>query len=229
MAEHLGLMSQISLSKAPFLFGVGTIENAYDRICNVTAVPAGQMVETDRVMLVEAKAKMPRILFDQFDLLIVDEIGKNISGDGMDPNITGRYPTPYASGGPEIAKVVILDLTEATHGNANGMGVADFITRKLFDKIDYASTYANGLTSTVIRTGAIPAIFADDRDAILGGVKTCGARDQSKARVVRIKDTLHMGELQISQSMLAEAEANPMIEVVSAPTDMQFDANGNLL
>lgn len=147
----------------------------------------------------------------------------------MDPNITGRYPTPYASGGPDIAKIAVLDLTATTHGNATGMGAADFITRKLADKIDFKMVYANGLTSTVVTPGRMPVVLDDDRDAILAAVKTCNARDLARARVVRIKDTLHLGEIFVSESLLPEARANPAIELLSPPADLIFDPAGNLV
>ena len=229
MAEHILAMSAISLARTPILFGVGTVENAYDGIARVVAVAARELIETEKGMLAEAKANMPRIMFDQFDVLIVDRIGKEISGDGMDPNITGRYPTPYVSGGPDIAKIAVLDLTDRTHGNANGMGASDFITRKLANKIDFEKTYANGVTSTVVNPTKMPMVLDDDRDAILTAVKTCNARDLAQARVVRIIDTLHMGEIFVSGSMLAEALSNPAIEVLSSPADLIFDQAGNLL
>jgi hypothetical protein len=229
MAEHILAMSAISLARTPILFGVGTVENAYERIARVAAVPANELVEVEKDMLIEAKANMPKFMFDQFDVLIVEQIGKEISGDGMDPNITGRYSTPYASGGPEIAKIAVLDLSGPTHGNANGMGAADFITRKLADKIDFKMVYANGLTSTVIGPTRMPMVLDDDRDAILAAVKTCNARDLARARVVRIKDTLHMGDIFISESMLPEARANPAIEALSPPADLIFDPAGNLV
>jgi hypothetical protein len=229
MAEHILAMSAILLARTPILFGVGTVENAYERIARVVAVPANELVEVEKGMLIEAKANMPKFMFDQFDVLIVEQIGKEISGDGMDPNITGRYPTPYASGGPDIAKIAVLDLTETTHGNATGMGAADFITRKLADKINFKMVYANGLTSTVVGPGRMPVVLDDDRDAILAAVKTCNARDLARARVVRIKDTLHMGDIFISDSMLPEARSNPVIEVLSPPADLSFDAAGNLV
>jgi hypothetical protein len=229
MAEHILAMSAISLARTPILFGVGTVENAYERIARVVAVPANELVEVEKGMLIEAKANMPKFMFDQFDALIVEQIGKEISGDGMDPNITGRYPTPYASGGPDITKIAVLDLTETTHGNATGMGAADFITRKLADKINFEMVYANGLTSTVVGPGRMPVVLDDDRDAILAAVKTCNARDLARARVVRIKDTLHMGDIFVSESMLAEARSNPAIEVLSPPADLVFDRAGNLV
>ena len=229
MGEHLLAMAEISLSRAPILFGVGTVENAYDQVAKIVAVPAEQMLAVDRELLVEAKASMPKILFPQFDVLIIDQIGKDISGDGMDPNVTGRYPTPYASGGPEINKMVLLDLTEKTHGNANGMGTADFATRKLADKVNFPATYANGLTSTVVGPTHLPTILETDADAIRAAIKTCNARDLSRARVVRIKNTLQLGDIMISESLLEQAKNTPGIEVIGEPEELQFDAGGNLI
>ena len=229
MAENILAMSQILLARMPILFGVATVENAYDRVAEVVAVPANELVETDRMLLVKARACMPKFMFDQFDVLIVEQIGKEISGDGMDPNITGRYCSPYASGGPDITRIVVLDLTELTHGNANGMGAADFTTRKLADKIDFPLSYVNSLTANLPSTVRMPVVLDDDREAILAAVKTCCARDLAQSRVVRIKDTLHMSEIFISEAMLPEARANPAIEVLSSPAELMFDASGNLI
>ncbi len=229
MAEHIIAMAEISLAKLPVLFGIGTVENAYDQVSRVIAVAAADMLEMDKALLIEAKANMPRLLFNQIDVLIIDQIGKNISGDGMDPNITGRYPTPYASGGPEINKMVVLDLTKETHGNANGMGTADFATRKLLDKVNFPMTYANGLTSTVVGPTHLPTILDNDRDAILAAIKTCNARNLTKASVIRIKDTLHLGEIWISEAMMEEARSTAGATLVGQAVAMEFDEQGNLL
>src|SRR5204862_1037066 len=126
------------------------------------AVPSERIFAEEPALLDEAKAAMPRIPFEQLDVLVVDQIGKNISGDGADPNITGRYPTPYASGGPTVAKQVVLDLTDATDGNGNGLGTADFITVRAARKMDLVRTYPNGLTSTVVGPVGIPMILPSD-------------------------------------------------------------------
>ncbi|QDR82562.1 lactate racemase domain-containing protein [Sporomusa termitida] len=229
MAEHVLAMAQVKLACCKVLFAIGTVENAYDKISTLVAVPAEKIMEADQQLLLEAKAKMPRILFDELDVLVVDRIGKEISGDGMDPNITGRYPTPYASGGPDVNKLVVLDLTEATNGNACGVGVGDYTTRKLFNKIDFDYTYANCITNTTPAPARLPLVMADDREALLAAVKTCNARDLSKVRLVRIKDTLHLGEILISEALLPAAMANPAIEVRGEPAAMIFDEAGNLL
>lgn len=146
----------------------------------------------------------------------------------MDPNITGRYPTPYAHGGPDVSKMVVLDLTEETKGNANGVGTADFTTQRLVDKTDWAATYANGLTSTVCAPTKMATTLPNDRMAIQAAVKTCNILDYTTCRLVRIKDTLHLGEIEISETMLEEARRHPDIEILTEPYEMKFDAEGNL-
>ncbi len=150
MAENVPAMAKIIMEKTPFLFGVATIENAFDKVAVVEVLTPDEIIEKEPVFTKEAKALLPKLFFDQLDVLVIDEIGKNISGDGMDPNITGRYPTPYASGGPDVNKMVVLDVTPQSEGNANGVGTADFTTQRLVDKMDKEGTYANGLTSTVV-------------------------------------------------------------------------------
>lgn len=229
MAEHIVLMAEQILATNKILFGIATVENAYDQIIKVAAAAPEEFIELDRQLLVEAKANMASLPFKQIDVLVLDRIGKDISGDGMDPNITGRYPTPYASGGPEIAKMVVLDLTERTHGNANGMGTADFATRRLVNKTNFSMTYANGLTSTVVGPTHMPTILECDQDALLAAIKTCNAKDQKQARIVRIADTLHLGKLQISEALVEEALKLPGITLLSEPAELSFDEAGNLL
>ena len=228
MAEHVPAMAREAIAKAPIFFGIGTVENAYDRVAKIVVTGAADLIETDRQLLVEAKAAMPRISFSPIDVLVIDEIGKDISGDGMDPNITGRYPTPYPTGGPEVAKMVVLDLTEKANGNANGVGTADFTTRRLVDKADLQAMYANGLTSTVVGPTAIPTTLDCDRDAIRAAVKTSNALDLSQVRLVRIKNTLQLNEIMISTALLPEAQALPNVTILSEPFVMQFDEQGNL-
>ncbi|MEL7635103.1 MULTISPECIES: lactate racemase domain-containing protein [Sporomusa] len=229
MAEHVFEMAQVKLACCKILFGIATVENAYDRISTLVAVPAEKIMEVDQQLLPEAKAKMPRILFDAVDVLIVDRIGKEISGDGMDPNITGRFPTPYASGGLDANKVVVLDLSKETNGNACGIGVADYTTRKLFNKVDFDYTYANLITNTTPGPARMPMMLADDREAIMAAIKTCNITDLSQVKLVRIQDTLHIGEIIISEALLAEAQANPDIEICGELMEMEFDEAGNLV
>lgn len=228
MAENVPKMAGIIMQRLPIMFGVATVENAYDRVCHVEAIPAGEIMNREPELLKEAKRRMPRILIDQIDVLVVDQIGKNISGDGMDPNITGRFATPFATGGPDIARVVALDLTPETGGNATGVGEADITTQRVFDKMDRVATYANALTSTVIRPAMIAMVLPNDRYAIKAAVKTSTLLDFSNVRLVRIQDTLHLGEIEVSEAALTDARAHPDIEVLTEPAPMTFDADGNL-
>jgi len=229
MAEFVFEMAKMKIEKSKVLFGIATVENAYDKISTLVAAPRDQIMEIDQKLLLEAKDKMPKIMFDSIDVLVVDQIGKEISGDGMDPNITGRFPTPYASGGATVNKLVIRDLTEETHGNASGMGVGDYITRRLFNKIDFNYVYANSLTNTITEPAKIPIIMETDRDALLAAVKTCNAQNLTWVKMVRIKDTLHLQDLYISEALLDEARRNPNIEICGELVEMQFDVEGNLL
>jgi hypothetical protein len=228
MHDLIPAMAKEMLQLAPILFGIATVENAYDHVAKVVVAGAAELIETDRRLLIEAKAAMPRIEFSPIDVLVIDEIGKDVSGDGMDPNITGRYPTPYPTGGPEVSKMVVLDLTEKTGGNANGVGTADFTTKRLVNKTDFQALYANGITSTVVRPNAIPMTLDCDLDAIRAAVKTSNALDLSKIRLVRIKNTLQLGEIMISEAMLPDALSLANVAVCSEPFEMQFDDLGNL-
>lgn len=228
MADNIPAMAHIILDKLPVSFGVAIVENAYDQICQLELLTPDNMEARERALLIEAKARMPQLYFDQLDVLVIEQIGKNISGDGMDPNITGRYPTPYATGGPDVAKMVVLDLTAQSQGNANGVGTADFTTRKLVQKTDWPATYANGLTSTVCAPTKMATVLETDRLAIQAAVKTCNILDYTTCRMVIMKDTLHVGEILISANMLAQAQEHPAIDILGTPNALSFDEFENL-
>lgn len=176
----------------------------------------------------KAKELLPKLHFNQIDVLIIDEIGKNISGDGMDPNITGRYPTPYAHGGPDVSKMVVLDLRPESEGNANGVGTADFTTERLVNKMDRHGTYANGLTSTVVGPTHISTTLENDKQAYQAAIKTCNILDFTKATVVRIKNTLELGEIEVSETLLEHVNNHSDLEQVSDVYELDFDEHGNL-
>ncbi|CAM4125118.1 nickel-dependent lactate racemase [Paenibacillus alkaliterrae] len=228
MAENVPAMARVMIEKLPIRFGVAIVENAYDQICRIEVLGTDIMEEREKELLVEAKSRLPQILFADLDVLVIDYIGKNISGDGADPNITGRYPTPYAHGGPEVNKMVVLDLTPESKGNANGVGTADFTTSRLVSKTDWPSTYANGLTSTVCAPTKQATTLANDRDAIKAAIKTCNILDYTQCKLIRIRDTLHLGTIEISESLLEEAKSNPRIEILEGPYEWQFDEEGYL-
>ncbi|WP_394141172.1 lactate racemase domain-containing protein [Cytobacillus oceanisediminis] len=223
MAEHVPEMAKISLSKAPIIFGLASLENAYDKVAKVIAVPAEDLEKAEPELLKEAKSLMPKIHFDEFDVLIVDELGKDISGDGMDPNITGNFATPYATGGPDIKRTVVLGLTEKTHGNANGIGMADMTTKAVVDEIIWEKGYANALTSTVIEVIKLPMVLETKELAVKAAIKTCNAFDLNKVKAVRIKNTLDIGEIWISESMIDEAKQNSNLEIISELEELVLD------
>ena len=222
MGEHVPEMAKISLQKTPIIFGLGILENAYDRPAKIIAVPAEKMFDVEPDLLLEAKSLMPRIMFDPIDVLVVNELGKDISGSGMDPNITGRFGTPYASGGPQVTRIAVLGLTEKTHGNANGMGLADVTTRRLFEQIEWEKGYANAITSTVTSVAKLPMFLPTAELAVQAAIKTSNVFDMSKVRLVRIHTTLHLKEIWISESLLEEAKQNDKIEILSEPEDMKW-------
>jgi hypothetical protein len=229
MAELSVEMAKLKLARLPILFGVATVENAYDRVARIAAIPAEQIVDTERKLLAESKTLMPRLSLQPFDILVVDQLGKEFSGGGMDPYITGRAPTPFLDPGPSATRVVVLDVTDRSHGNCCGVGMADITTRRLFNKMDLEYTYANVLTSTVTASARVGLIMDSDRLAIQAAMKTCNVPDSSKSRMVRIANTLHVAEMQISECMLEEALHHPSITLVGEPQPWPFDAVGNLL
>ncbi len=227
MAAHILAMAEVVLAQARILFGVGIVENAHDRPMKIVGVPAPAIVAADRELLVEAKACMARIMFDPIDVLVVDRMGKEFSGSGMDPNVTGRYPTPFATGGPKVEKLVVLDLSHEG-GNAMGVGLADFTTRQLVSRIDYQAMYANALTATIANPARVPAALDTERDAVRAAIKTCNSRDRSRVRLVRLRDTLHLDEIWISEALLDEARSNPAVTVCGEPEAMRFDEAGRI-
>lgn len=228
MAENVPAMANIIMNERPFLFGVATVENAFDRAAIVDVMTKQDIIDHEKDLQVKAKEMLPKLFFDQLDVLVIDEIGKNISGDGMDPNITGRFPTPYATGGPDVNKMVVLDLTHETEGNANGVGTADFTTQRLVDQMDREATYANGLTSTVCAPTKIATTLANDQEAIKAAIKTCNILDFTKVKMVRIKNTLEIAEIEVSEALREYVENHPQLEAVTEPVEWTFNENGNL-
>ena len=227
MARRVPALAAVAIAKAPIRFGLAVIENAHDQPYKILAVPADRILSDEPALLDEAKAAMPRVPFDQLDVMVIDQIGKNISGDGADPNITGRYPTPDASGGPQVTKQVVLDLTDETDGNANGIGTAHFTTVRALRKMSLGQTYPNGLTSTVVGPVAIPMTLPNDRLALAAALLTCNAVGR-EPRLLRIASTLRLDEFVVSESLLKDVRRDARLEVLSGPTDPPFDAEGNL-
>ncbi len=228
MNVEVPMFARVFLEKAPILGGLALLENAYDETREIVALDRDEIMEKEPELLLRAKSYLPRILFDPLDVLIVDEMGKNISGDGMDPNITGRFPTEFATGGVTAQRVAVLDLTEETHGNAAGMGLADVTCRRLYDKIDFEQTYPNSITNTITEVAKIPMVLYNDRQAIQMALKSCNFIDRANPRVVRIVNTMKLRNIWISEALLPEAQNKPDVTVLGGPEPFPFDENGNL-
>jgi hypothetical protein len=227
MVEEYG---KTILRNAPVLGGIAIIENAYDETYLCKSLSPQEIIDEEPKLKEISYKTIAHLLFDECDVLVVDKIGKNISGDGMDPNVSGRWVQPrYCSGGIDAEKVVILDLTDETHGNAQGVGLAEVTTRRLFNKMKLEMTYPTGVTNTFLHLMKIPMIMDNDREAMqLALCCVPEADDPENLKVIRIPNTAHIGEIEISEGMLPLARANPNIEILSEPYDLPFDENGNL-
>ena len=213
-AELIPEVGRLILDRAPVAFGIAIVENAAEDAAAIEALTPEEMPKREPELLVKAKAWMGRILFDRFDVLVVDEAGKNISGDGMDPNVTGRFSQPFVQGGPEIQKIAVLDLTDESHGNACGIGSADVITQNFLDKIDFNQTYTNGVTSTVLSAVRLPVVMPTTQTAVALALRSCNAVEPGEERIVRIKNTLELDEIWVSDALLEETEDRTDLKVL---------------
>jgi hypothetical protein len=226
--------ARLILEKTPIIMGLAVVENAYHEIAIVKAIEPENIEREEMKLLKKAKELLARIPFKDIDVLIVDEIGKEVSGNGMDTNVIGRFWLPGESDplAPNIRTIVVLDLTEETHGNAVGIGLADITTQRLVDKIDYPATFVNVLTAGHAICGKTPVFLPSDRDAITTALHICGAINIQQAKVVRIRNTQELGRLWISESLFEMVEADPELQkrlkVIAGPRDLQFDVLGNL-
>ena len=231
MAENLLANAKVILAKAPVLFAIPCLENAYDETCKIEAVPSEQILDREPELLELAFANMPRLLVAEGDVLVVDEIGKNYSGTGVDPNITGTFSTEYASGGVKVQRTCMLDLSEVSHGNGLGVGLASAISKRLFDKLDPEKMYPNCITSTVLKSAMIPLVLASDREAIQLCIRTLNGVDKNAARIIRIANSLHIGRIMLSEAYFNDVLLGKYagVAAIDAPQHLEFDAAGNLL
>ena len=195
--------AQVILENVNVPFGLAIIENAFEKTNKVEAVRGSEFLTREPELLNLAKSLMPRIKFDDVDILIVEQIGKNISGTGMDTNIISRDSFGPISGAvPRINRIIIEGLSEGAHGNANGLGMGDFILRPALDKVDFSVTYTNAIAAGNTGGIKIPVICEDEEEAIRAALQTCVGADIRNPRIVRIKDTLHLSEIEVSENML---------------------------
>ncbi|MBW2479378.1 MAG: DUF2088 domain-containing protein [Deltaproteobacteria bacterium] len=223
--------ARIVLQQTPVVCGIGIIENGYGETARIAAFKPENMESGEEKLLSQSKKMMAHLPFDDIDLLIVDEMGKNISGVGIDPNVTGRnrdfvevFDHPV-----RIKRVFVRDLTEQSKGNAIGIGLADLTTKRLVDKIDYDVTYKNCITGISLEKGAVPMYFQNDRQAIEVALDSIGLTSSQMSKVVRIKNTLRLDIVGVSEAYLDELHQRNDVEILGDPEPMQFDRHNNLL
>jgi len=222
MSENIYAIANVSIKKTNIIFGIGIIENAFHETYRIIAIPAECLEQEEPLLLTEAKRLIPGIPFKKVDVIVVDEMGKDISGTGMDSNVIGRSSTlgewePYAE------RIVVLDLTDNSHNNANGVGLADIITERLFSKISFEQTYPNAITSSETNAVKIPVVMPNDLLAIKCGIKTCTQIPPEGVRLVRIKNTLSMNEFYISEALISEAERNKDIRIIGELEELRVE------
>ncbi len=229
MAENVEAIARVVLSKTGILGGIAIVENAYHETAVIEAIAADRIAEREPELLDEAWRLMPRLPVDEIDVLVIDRIGKEIAGTGFNTNVVGRYSAPHMSGGPKVHRLVVLGLTSASHGNANGVGIADFTTERLFAAMSFEATYPNSLTSTVPTSAKLPMVLPTDRLAIQAAVRTSNVRDKRKVRLVRIRDTLALDAILVSENLLPDVAATPRTHVAGDPRKLAFDEHGTIV
>ena len=229
MPDHIRLIASKALEKLKVLFAIGLVENAFQETCMVEVMPSGEIMQREPRLLELAKEYSPKLHFTKLDTLVIDEIGKNISGSGFDTKVVGRYHSDWVTGGPKISRVLILDISKESNGNGNGLGMADFTTRRAAEKFDFTQTYPNTLTALLTGGVKIPMVLPNDRQGFQACIKTSNLADWRTARIVRIHNTLCLTEIEVSENMLPSIIDDSRFEILSEPYELHFDDSGNLL
>lgn len=219
--------AQILLAKAPVLCGLAIMENSLDQTHTVKLALPEQFIEVDKELLESARRLLPRIPLEDLDILIVDEMGKNISGAGIDPNVIGFWRREGGPRKPDYRTLIVLDLTHQSEGNAVGIGMVDLTTRKVIDKVDLKPTYTNALTSGVWRSVRFPIALENDRAVLETALSH--VLDPHDVRMVRIVNTLHLENFWATEALLPELREQEGVIVDEAPLQLQFDDEGKLL
>jgi hypothetical protein len=219
------------LRRCHILAGLAVVENAYDQTALIEAVPPAQFEAREKELLALAKRWLPRLPFPQVDVLLIDRIGKDISGTGMDPNVVGRKFNDHKAlddEWPKVKRIALRRLTAATHGNAIGLGMAEFCRSEILQQTDFAATRLNGLVAGHISAVMTPLDYATDRQMLAAALGTIGLAEPPDARLLWIGDTLHLSEVECSAAYLEEARRRTDLEILTGPREMPFDAAGNL-
>jgi hypothetical protein len=218
--------------RAKIAFGLGIVENAYDETAMLRSALPAEFEPTEEELLTTARKWLPTLPYRQADIVIVDEIGKDISGSGMDTNVVGRKrahrQAAATSGLPDYRLIYVRSLSERTHGNATGLGLADFTRTSVVKSLDYKATVINCLTAGYPEGADLPVHFDTDREILEAAVKIIGMREPHDARILHIRNTLHLEEMEISEPCLKERERATQFEVIGAPRELEFDAGGNI-
>ena len=218
------------LKNCSILFGVGTIENGYGKVADI-GVMTGDDIETEEKQLFQLATKLsPGLPFDEADIIMIDEIGKEISGAGFDTRVVGRIRLPGTPepDRPSIKRIILSDLTAASEGNATGFGIADIITRRLADKVDQAATDTNTIVSLCLEMGKTPLIMPNDKEALLLAMRSVGFVSPAEQKIMRIKNTLYLEEIELSEAYADDVAQRPNLEIIREPGPIEFLANGYL-
>ena len=223
-------VGKVLLDNTSVIFGLAILENAYEEIKKLEIIPKEKIMEREQELLEEAKESMAKILFPYIDVLIVEEIGKNISGEGMDPNVTGRPGSKiFGFIAPKIQKIIVLSLTEESHGNASGIGMADISTIRCINQINFETMYTNSITTTILDPAKIPIIMNNDKEALIIALKTCNRVKLSEAKIIRIKNTSYLHDIQVSEAYLDEIKGRDDISILSKSEPIRFREDGWLI
>lgn len=209
LREYIAPIARKVLETGKVIAGIGIVEDSHDKVMDIRAFLPKDMEHGEKELLQKARKSMPGLPVERLDVLIVEKLGKNISGTGIDTNIIGRLKIQGEpeTGKPVIGRIIVLDLTAETKGNAYGIGLADFTTKALVEKIDYKATYTNAITSTFTERVKIPIIAENEQEALEMAVKACGIKDLDMIRAIRIKNTLELDEIWVSPAIFGELQA----------------------
>jgi hypothetical protein len=226
-------VAEVLFATGRILGGLGILENAYHETARIAGVPVEVLLETEEGLLAEARGLMGRLPLDEIDVLVCDRLGKNVSGTGLDTNVTGRSVygylpgTAWCEGMPRILRIVVMDISEESDGNAVGMGQVDLVPERFARRIDRHVTQLNALTSCAPTAARLPVVLPDDREAFLTAIRTSPLRPEGP-RVVYVRDTLALEDVLVSEACRPLVEDRDDIEIVSGPEVLHFDAQGRL-
>lgn len=224
-------IGQTILDNAPVVLGVGILENGLRQLAEIIAVESENILDQEKKLLAKARGKTPKLPFGQMDILIVDEAGKDISGTGIDTKVIGRIMNIYELevDHPKITRIILRDLSEKTKGNALGVGLADFVLKRVTDKMDYKSTYLNCVTAVTPEKGKLPIVCENDKEAIDFAIATAGPVDAENIRMVWIKNTSSLDTMLVSKPFWEEIKSNNNLEIIEEMVELKFDEDENLI